>query len=207
MKFIALREWVLLVFAILWVTGASAQEFGKGQTLISAGIGLGNFNIDKVLMEEGKWQTVAPLYLKVEHGVKNRLALGLSFSYYRVDGRPPIYKVEPYVDPTGAYIVPPIIGFGKYQNIVTGYSVQARLNWHPYKMQLFDPYFGVGLGYKGGNWKRAYYQWSEVGPIFPVGMSFSFGTRVYATRHIGAYAEIGIEKALLQFGLTYRIGK
>ena len=89
------------------------------------------------------------------------------------------------------------------------YSILGRFNLHFGNLDKFDPFWGVGVGYRSGTWK---YESNDpygindlnISNPIPLGFETTIGARYYFTDNIGVYAETGIAKAVIQAGLNFK---
>jgi hypothetical protein len=189
----------LFLFSLLVNFNLSAQTFNKGDLLFSFGGGVGNIPLSGLQSSHDNYHYIGPLYLKGERAVSNRIGLGLNLSYYHAEGD--IYTYAGPIDSTS----PPRPIDTTYGDLAEGYGILFRFNYHPVKSGIFDPYMGAGLGYRGG-YEYIHHGGGGIEPLGPpLGFAFSIGTRIYMLNSLAAYFEIGIEKAALQAGFTYRL--
>jgi hypothetical protein len=188
----------------------NAQAFKEGDNVFSVGYGFVVMDVrnDAIIVSDldNNSSKLSPIYIKYEYALSAYLSIGINFAYihyqdtYTVCGDcpvpltppPPPNSVPYYYQETDTYLT---------------WSALARLNWHFEKSKKFDPYCGVGLGFKYGSWhylasdpldeRNSTYSYSN-----PIGMEITIGTRYYFFNHIGAYIETGFAKSLVQTGLT-----
>ena len=88
----------------------------------------------------------------------------------------------------------------------TAYSILARFNFHFGNSEVFDPYAGIGLGYRHNNYSYSGgdpdNQPLDVSGLLNTGLDFTIGARFYLTENIGLYGEVGIAKTPIQVGLV-----
>jgi outer membrane protein W len=167
---------------MLFLFGVSSAQsnsaFEKGNSVISAGIGIGN--IFKSFLEDaynypgGTYNVSSrgPFVFIYEYGFSNRISAGIVTGYSETIGK--------------------FAGFGeKFTETLTNFSVLAISNFHFGKFKKFDPYAGGGLGYyhfKYHNDRPGIIN-SRVPAAF--GYSLQLGAKYYFTNHAGLYAEAG----------------
>ncbi len=174
---------------------ANAQAFKEGSNSISVGYGFGTFlgglssNFDQ--FGDVKYKGTGPLYFKFEHGVTDKIGLGVNVAYatnqwdytYRSDS-------TTWTESTKR----------------STYSVLARFNYHIGNSDKFDPYLGLGLGYRNAKWTV-----EDSGPedsgvelksLMPFGMELTIGARYFFSPNIAAYVEVGGAKSVAQAGLS-----
>ncbi|MEJ7625432.1 MAG: OmpW family outer membrane protein [Ferruginibacter sp.] len=170
----------------------SEKAFSKGNSVISAGVGIGNiwktFLKNAFTYPPGTYnvKTRGTYTLVYEYGFSNRISGGLALGYSDVYGK--------------------FDGYGeKFTETLTNYSLLVRSNYHFGKIPKFDPYIGAGLGY----YRFKYYNNkpgivnSKVPGSF--GYSAQLGAHYYFSRHLGAYAEVGyVGGSIGQLGVTYK---
>jgi hypothetical protein len=199
-----LRTLTLIIAGLLSCQGVIGQGFNPGDRYISGGFGLLNLNAGVIKGDDITARSLGPIYLKFEAGVSKHIGMGLNLSYLQVTGQVPVYSDSAVHDSFGTYY--PVTGFKKGVVYWTD-GIQLRVNIHFVEGKMVDPYWGVGMGYRGGRWNRKFAQWAEEGPVYHLGLATSVGVRVYFIPQLAGYVELGTEKALLQLGLTYRIGE
>lgn len=177
--------------------GSGGKAFEKQNIVFSAGYGFGNFGTTflKMLFENGSnvdIGSVGPIHGKAEFGLSDGFGFGVSFNYIQVNA-----------SWTGdsAYW---------YKVTYSNYSILARMNFHFSGDEKFDPYFGIGVGWKQGTWKFDTNEpgWdaeSIVGTLNPFGLEITGGFRYYMTDWFGLYLEAGLAKSLLQVGIAVKL--
>lgn len=185
-----------------------AQAFGEQKNVVSAGYGVGTvagtaltYFLPSYTSYLGLHKRIAgPFYLKYERAVSRHIGLGLNVAYMDLN-----LNFRNQVNNRTVYDV----------NLdYSTLSVLARMNIHIGSFEKVDPFIGFGLGYRSGGWSASYKfisgdpndppQAVRVRTIVPIGFELTAGTRYWFTEYIGAYAEIGLAKSLLQFGVTGR---
>ncbi|MBS3915670.1 MAG: outer membrane beta-barrel protein [Bacteroidetes bacterium] len=196
MKF---KNLLLATCGILAATVSNAQPFEKGNTVVSLGYGFGNLGsaIASTYKDEPgfKSSNFGPIYVGVENMVSDKIGLGISFNY---------------VGTTFSWTGDDSMGTGNYtykwkRNT---WSALLRTNVHFGESDKFDPYIGIGIGYR-----TAKNEYTSTDPTFtpvstktliPLGFEAVFGARFYATENINIFAEVGIAKAPIKFGVGYK---
>ena len=201
------KLFTILASGLLILNGANVSAhsgaFEEGQNSVSIGYGFGT--VVGALASAYKNETgyafsgTGPIYLKYEHAITDGVGLGLNIAYAK-------YKFAWAFDTEDANFQP--ITYAEGWELTT-MSFLARINWHFGDSEKFDPYFGVGLGYRTGSWK-----WTTTDPsgtqglsaanVVPFGFETTVGARYLFTDNIGAYAELGIAKSVLQVGLNFK---
>ncbi len=178
---------------------AKAQAFEPGKSYVSAGYGVGNFmqslfstNQDSVGFSV---KILGPLFGKYEYAINEQIGVGLVFAYASATSK---YEFTDYGQ--------------TYTNTTdwTSYSIIMRFNWHFNSMgDRLDPYLGFGFGYRNANWSvtdddpntSQPYGISFKNPIH-IGFEATAGMRFMVTDYLGLYAEVGLAKAVVQFGVV-----
>lgn len=186
---------------LAFITGAisfmpaiiKAQAFEEGKSQISVGYGLGNTTqsymsaYDKASYPELQFSSLGPVFFKYEFGISEKVGFGLNVAYAEA-GIDYSYGVEK------ASI--------KWWNT----SFNARFNRHFGSNDKFDPYMGLGIGYKIGNWKLEGGNDTEERKAFiPLGFEATVGARYMFTPNIGLFSEVGLAKGIIQAGLNIKI--
>lgn len=173
--------------------GQDHRAFAKGNSIISAGMGIGN--VWKTFMKETF--TYPPNTFKVsskgtfsvvyEYGFSKRISAGVALGYSKVVGD--------------------FDGFGeKFRQTLTNFSSLGRANYHFGKSAKFDPYIGIGIGY----YFIEYYNdkpgiINSDGPS-SFGYSAQLGAHYYFFPKWGIFAEIGyVAGSFGQIGFTARL--
>ncbi|MEO8146433.1 MAG: outer membrane beta-barrel protein [Bacteroidia bacterium] len=203
-KFIALA-----ITSVMLAIQAHAQSFEEGTNIISVGYGFPNlaksyFSVwdDANLYDRSSLGGFGPLHLKFEHALNEKFGIGLSLNLVSANGK---YSYESYnnngvlTDYTDEFSM-------------SGWSALARLNWHFFNSDKFDPYWGFGIGYRSAKWKYTYgdpdYSTENITAktLIPLGFEITIGARYYVAENIGIYAETGLAKSIIQFGVSYKFG-
>ncbi|MBI35454.1 MAG: hypothetical protein CMP67_08840 [Flavobacteriales bacterium] len=186
-----MKKLVLTLFVgalMLAPSTSNAQAFEQGKSQVSAGYGFGNFIqalFETYAVYDGFDKSLTgPLFVRYEYGVSEKIGFGVNFAYASV--------AADYNDI-----------FGDPQSINwSSWSALARVNRHFGESDKFDPYIGLGLGYRTASWKFTELGTGTTTSLFPLGMEATVGARYMFTPNIGLYSEIGIAKAIAQFGIN-----
>lgn len=180
---------------LMGATRTHAQAFSEGTHFISAGYGVGTLlggvssNFDGY--GELKYQGAGPIYLKFEQGITDNIGLGVNLAY-ATNQWDYTYKLDSttYRETTKR----------------STYSVLARFNYHFGHSERFDPYIGLGLGYRNALWtvtsSGATSSGAELSNMMPFGMELTLGARYLIKPGFGLYVEVGPAKSVAQFGLS-----
>ena len=193
---------VILFLSLLGNVSVNAQTeaYYQGQHLISGGYGFGTIigSLFNDINNNSDFNTTftGPLYLKFESGLTDKLGLGINLAYAKYQAS---YTYDSYYGTS----------YGTYTETdsYTTYSILARLNWHFGQVEKFDPYWGFGVGYRDGRWKYTStdpYGTNDIdyGGYFPFGFELTIGAHLWLSSNFGLYAETGIAKSVVQFGLA-----
>lgn len=208
---------LMLIGLIFAQHNSHAQAFEEGKSYVSASYGVGTFfslgfGAVKSLIKEVipnasgiKLSTLGPICGKYEYAVSKHLGLGLGINYISND----INYVDSYTTSNGQYTV-----INKYEVSRTSLSFLARANVHLGDHEKLDPYFGAGIGYRYETWGQEY-SFSSTDPNakssehdlpsfpgIPFGLEATFGLRYLFTPNVGAFAEVGFAKSVLQAGIV-----
>ncbi len=175
----------------------AAQAFPEGSQAISLGHGfitfLGGLNSNFDQFTDVKYRGMGPYYLKYEYAVTDNIAMGLNVAYatnewsydYESDG-------STYTETTTRKT----------------YSVLARFNYHFGRGPKFDPYLGLGMGYRNAEWtvkdSGSGTSGVELKSLMPFGFELTMGARYFFVPNLGIYAEVGGAKSVAQAGLAVK---
>lgn len=182
---------------------AKAQAFEVGKSYVSVGYGVGNF-VQSVFKsyetyDNYSFKMMGPLFGKYEYAINDQIGFGVAFSYVSAN--------VSYTDKSVTVTTSPLV---YYQESIdwSSYSILMRFNWHFNSMgDRLDPYIGFGVGYRGASWSYtdndpSYDNNVSISNVFPLGMEVTAGMRFMFTDFLGAYAEVGLAKAVAQFGVV-----
>ncbi|MEO5674887.1 MAG: outer membrane beta-barrel protein [Chitinophagales bacterium] len=195
----------IAIFLLCTTIQAMAQAISEGNVLICAGYGFPNllgavFNAYET--EEGyKATSIGPVYVKGEYLVTDNIGIGINVAWantnvkYQIDGFDSVFNTVPY----------------EYKIKRSTYSILGRVNFHFGSSDKFDPYAGLGLGYRNANWSFSNNDPNSISTgsipnLVPFGFELTLGAHYFFTDVIGAYAEIGASKSPFQIGLTAKFG-
>jgi hypothetical protein len=198
----------LLLFIFLLLCSRQevyAQNFRKGNHLLSAGYGLGTayqasaltygFTVRDLDSSTTAGHILGPMYFKYEYGLSQWI--GLSISYAWLNSNTEVTYIAPKDSaPCNAKI--------RYST----FSLLGRMNLHfAPSSKYFDPYVGLGAGIRNYHFEmssdeRNFKKRSET--YYSPGFEITFGVRGYIIPSLAIYAEIGAAKSFLQGGLTYK---
>ena len=179
---------------------AADNAFAQGKIVVSAGYGFPNLGkavitaiINASNATDIKATGLGPLHLRAEYGLSDKVGIAASVNYISYGA-----SWTSKNDTTGF----------PYSNKLskTSLSILARINFHFGITDKLDPYFGVGAGYKTGNWKLTSndptLQDDKLKTFSPFGFETTIGLRYYLMQGFGLYSEIGIAKSAIQFGVV-----
>ncbi|MFM2048363.1 MAG: hypothetical protein RI955_911 [Bacteroidota bacterium] len=199
------KTFLLIAFlSIAFFNKLNAQGFEEGKMYISAGFGgpyLASIVSTAVLTSSSNVNTttIFPMYLKGEVAISDNVGVGLNIAFAGLNLTGTHINSSSNNPLNSNYT-----DNAKYRTV----SGLLRFNYHFIKAQKFDPYFGVGFGYRWGQWTYSStdptYDFGASKTYFPFGMDMTLGCRYMFSDNIGAYVEMGIAKSPFQFGATFR---
>jgi opacity protein-like surface antigen len=197
-----------MLFMTAAVTNLRAQSFEQGNILISGGYGFGNFAKALFKAAEGapgyQFKSFGPVFVKGEYAASDNVGIGINFAYLGMNSQLDYYMPDPN-DPVDSIQYHAEVGLNSY-------SVLGRVNFHFANGDMIDPYFGLGVGYRGGSWSfsdtdpNGDYTGIDNAKVMPFGFETTLGLRFYVIDMLGIYSEVGLAKGIVQVGLTYKIG-
>ncbi len=182
---------------------SKSQVMHQDANFVSVGYGVGNiiqssFQLSEETDADFKYSGVGPLFFKYEYAFAPKIGVGLNVAYAQATAD---YLYRDQYTTDGSKLLEETLDWKTW-------SALLRINWHLGENEKVDPYIGIGLGYRTASWEgrnndpQQEFNSVEIRNPFNFGMDATFGTRFMFTENIGAYAEVGLAKAVLQFGLT-----
>lgn len=199
-----MKKILLLSAACLCAFAARSQAFEMGKSYISVGYGVGNFSrtfVTAAAKGTGvETSFLGPLFAKYEYAVAENVGFGVVFAYMGAKAS----STNTYVDDNGDE---------QTYTLTTDFSTWsalARVNYHFSDDDNFDPYIGLGMGYRNGGVRYTYSdpnadKIGDIPTIIPFGMEMTLGARYMVASNIGFYAEVGFAKAVVQGGLVFKL--
>lgn len=178
-------------------THVNAQIMQPGN--MAASIGYGFPSLTKTVFNVVDGQNVStsfigPVYGKFEYMINETVGFGMNFAYSYGDAA---YQTSG----TEADSIFYNTSF-KYKS----YSALARFNFHFGNSTNFDPYTGVGLGYRNANYSYTSsdpgFEPKDINGFNHFGLDFTIGARLFFTENFGVYGEVGVAKSPMQVGLV-----
>jgi opacity protein-like surface antigen len=195
------KMYLMAVIAIAAINvNAQDAAFYQGSSTVT--IGYGFPNIGKSILKIGnsagvtdsKITGVGPIHVKYEYAVSDKVGVGVSLGY--------VSFADEYTQDNGG--AAPY----KYKDAITSFGILARFNYHFGGNEKVDPYVGLGAGYNNWTAKTTTNDPDGIGNTFTIPIKIGFeggvGVRYYFTPNIGAYAELGYGKSILQGGLAFK---
>jgi outer membrane protein W len=188
------------------------DAFGEGKIVISAGYGFPNLgkSLLKAYQNEADYSVggIGPLHGKFEYGLSDKIGIGVSFNYVSFSASWKHTETNNTYDANGNVTGTTTATYSD-KIAVNTMSALLRLNVHFATTDKLDPYWGIGAGYRTRNYKYETNDPTNNSDItlkgaIPFGFETTFGVRYFFTDNIGAYAELGIGKSLLQGGLAVK---
>lgn len=182
------------------LTNEDSVAFQKGKFIFCFGYGFPNMDLQKNSSNnynntKDHITQLGPIHAKFEYGINNKTGFVLSINYSNFN----------------------VAGHNNYSpnfpNIYTGYSLSviSRMNFHLGNYKYFDPFFGIGFGYRLLRYKEDNLystSYASVTPFdigMPIGFEATMGMRYYiAGTGLGIYAEMGISKSIIQTGIVVK---
>lgn len=178
------------------------QAFEQNSTIITIGYGVPNLGkaIFNIYKDELGFYTsgIGPIHAKYEFGLTDHFGIGVSIGF---------------VDFKAAWLTKYHNANNELQEYEEGFKgssfgIMARGNYHFSTSKRLDPFVGFGIGYNrmSFGWFSEYEYADELSLSFPIPFAteLSIGARYYLSDNIGAYAELGWGKSLLQAGLSMK---
>jgi opacity protein-like surface antigen len=135
------------------------------------------------------------MFGKFEYALSDHIGLGFNVAYVYGEVSAPTYLGSPFTE----------------KDAFTSLSYLVRFNYHMLNHDVIDLYVGGGLGYRTGKWEyttndpnsSSSYNQAD---YFPFGAEITFGSRFLVVPDVlGVYIEVGLAKAVMQFGIVGKI--
>jgi outer membrane protein W len=197
-----MKKLILIFLFINCVPLLRSQAFEKGKGYISAGWGFGNLN-QSIYQDDAndvgdKYNSLGPLFGKLEYAISNKIGLGINFAYMKIEIEEPAYWSTS-------------TGYTEKTEFTT-MSYIVRFNYHFLEEERVDLYIGAGVGYRSAvtvttnNDPDASSRNQTEYFTFPIGAELTFGARVLVIPNaLGMYTEVGFAKGVIQVGLVGKI--
>lgn len=189
---------LLVAGVILMHTASFGQAFQKGKSYASVGYSYQAFNAVKLFSINAtaglNVSGLGPATLKYEYAVSDKVGVGISAAYSMAN----VSWTD--VGSNGLNY--------NYKYTWSKMTFTPRFNFHFGDDEHFDPYFGIGLGYKNSGLKSAsndpnFIPFSLKG--LPMSMETVFGGRYLFSDNFGAFAEIGIGHGFITGGFVLKL--
>lgn len=199
-----MKKLLLLSAAGLCAFSARSQAFEMGKSYVSVGYGIGNLATAfvKASTQGSNIQTsfFGPMFVKYEYAVSENVGFGVAIAYLSAKATSDDTYYDQNNDPHTYRLT---MDFSTW-------SALARVNYHFSDNDKFDPYIGLGMGYRNGGLKFTYSdnnapKIQNTPTLFPFGMEMTMGARYMLAPSIGLYGEVGFAKAVLQGGIVIKI--
>jgi opacity protein-like surface antigen len=169
--------------------------YKKGDQIISIGYGIPNFTrltYKDIVNSNSNTELsgLGPIYLKYEYALSNHFGLGLSSNF------------------ATSNITYPVNNFAYEQKLISIAAV-ARVNYHFGTTTRFDPYAGLGLGYRYSSITLTTGEDTAsvskpIGGPSSLGIEVTIGSRFYLNKAFGFYAELGLGQSVLNGGVVFK---
>ncbi len=205
-----MKKFILYLSFSLLSVGLKAQDDELLKWNVSIGVGAPNMSryssfINKTFKTKPDYSIKGkgPFHFKVEYRPNWWLGVGLNVNHssYTIN-----YTMDNYLNTSTGVYMPNLITI---KNSSTAFNVRGNL--HLLNPKNYGPqgdiYWGIGLGFKAGKLKVGA-QYPEATPsisfpnLWPIGIETTLGVKYYLTPNIGAYAELGLAKSIIQIGAT-----
>ena len=150
MKTNKIAQFILAVAFFVSASGfqySNAQAFEEGNNNVSIGYGFVTFAGAVFNSYEDQnnydFSITGPIFAKYEHAVSDHIGVGLNIAYAKWKLA---YNYDD-VDVNGQSVI------YEESDSYSTFSILGRFNLHFGNMDKFDPYWGVGVGYRSGTWK------------------------------------------------------
>lgn len=203
-----MKKLVICLSILVLSFGANAQDDELLKWNVSLGVGAPNLSrysnfIAKTIKEKANYDVSGkgPFHFKVEYRPIWWLGVGMNVNHMSYKAT---YTVD-YTNTNGDNVPNHIT----VSNSNTAFNIRGNLhllNPEHYGSQG-DIYWGMGLGYKAGKFKVSG-EYADGTPkitlpnLIRLGFETTVGVKYYITPHIGAYAELGFAKSIIQLGAT-----
>ena len=177
--------------------GVIAQSFDKGQSMVSAGYGLGSYRVlffsDIVKGPIGSKQHIktsltGPIYLKYEYMLDENISVGGNFAFidYTTSN-----SFQSNYNGTDSMFTNSYHFFS--------YSILARINYHFTPEEAYDIYAGFSCGYRyvSSIFRQGIAADDVQSLTIPIGFEAVIGARILVTEKFGLYSEIGDRKSVV----------
>lgn len=179
-----------------------AQEaLPKGSMNVCIGYGYNAFSraLTGIWSDEPGFKNrfIGPAHAKFEYMASDNFGIGLSANFIN-------YKFSYNF----SYSDNGIVKSGTQSNEFTSISALIRPNFYFVNEEKVAAYIGVGVGYRTGNWVYKssdpnYREDADTPTVIPFGFEATIGTKVMFAPNIGAYAEFGMAKSIVQLGMCF----
>jgi len=189
-----------IVFCLMLSSLVKAQSVVPGSLTFSAGYGFPSVAKTAFNLIEGdniNSSFYGPFFGKAEFALNETVGFGVNFAY--ASGSATYMTQDNEID---------TLFYNSGVNY-KAFSILARFNFHFGNSDRFDPYAGIGLGYRNNNYSYTGgdpdSQPTDINGFFHMGADLTIGARMYLTNNIGIYAEVGVAKTPIQVGLVVKL--
>jgi hypothetical protein len=195
---------LISALSLFFTEKTSAQAFSQNSSYANIGYGIGNltqslFKVGEQNDYQYKYNGIGPLFFKYEYAIDDKMGVGVNIAYAKAQAT---YQYNnTYITNSNTTLLKETLDW-------TSYSVLLRFNLHFGDNEKVDPYWGIAAGYRDAIWSGSNndpqnnYDTGVLTTPINIGFETTFGCRFLFTDNIGAYIEVGLAKAVLQFGLT-----
>lgn len=208
---------IMLLFSIKAIGGDmnDSSAFRSGKMVLEIGYGypnmdnyiynnsIGNDNLGFGISFK-QINSSGPIHFRGTYGISNHIGIGISMNYDSYGGQLKIVHIINHTNGVDEYY--------NYKKQVYSLSGLIRFSYHFAVTKKIDPYIAIGGGFLSNTIHFTTNDTSSnametfnnyVGArLPPASFEFVAGMRYYFSKHIGIYAEVGLAKSLIQFGIV-----
>jgi outer membrane protein W len=154
-----------------------------------------------------------PFFVKYDYAVSDKLGLGIVLGYSRLGVTETYHYTRFVYNPQTQNTESRDLQQSTVQ-LATSFSAGLRCNYHFNPRKKIDPYIGFAVGYSRSVFEESF-ETSDPdltqkpvvsSSLIPLYASATVGLRVYLSKYLGVYMELGFDKwALLQTGLALKL--
>lgn len=202
----SMKKFSVLLTMLFCTTVAFTQTpgstaFEENRIYLSGGYGFGNLGV-AIFRDLGsvlETRALGPLHFKVEYAVTEKLGIGVHYAYTQAE----LKTIDENVDVRINGIPDKLRWDASWRS----YSFLLRMNRHFGEHEKWDPYLGMGMGFRDWNYSATSNddRKTDQSALINVGFEATFGVRYFPKPWLGFYSEIGVSKSVIQFGITGRI--
>ena len=197
------KLFLITICAAAITNNINAQSFEQGTMVTTLGYGFPSFGkawlntVDETTYGNYNATGFGPLHFRFEYGVLDKLGVGLNVNFNTFGHEFDYETYDNNFDPI-TYT---------YSEKITAVNFIVHVKGHWVTNDKLDLYSGIGFGYSIWNYTSdsndPYYNFDSFSSPIVVGIDITgIGLRYYFTDNIGAYAEVGYAKSIMQVGVA-----